>query len=286
MAGYTALLLLASLALSTAAHFNLRGAQHNQHTEPMCERIADVLLSQLQAPQIAAMAQMGLDVRHIIQWATTIDVNNRQQVQDVVCNVIGVDAAQAADYLDSTGILEQLIRRAYDLDIVMSQQMKPMLQVASQHEGVIPGLSQATARLQLRIIALAESTGFTNLDPQGVAESQGYVAMLMAMAQGQGGGPHKRSFTHHKRASTCDETKSIVRELLAVSDPNIVEARQMVGMVSGLNTQDPEFMGQFVCDIFMSSNIRDIVDVLRENNVITNVLTFARSQFGPILGMM
>jgi hypothetical protein len=48
------------------------------------------------------------------------------------CQLSGVDADQAIDYLDTTGILEQLTRRMYDIDVAMGQYMQMSLQMAVQ----------------------------------------------------------------------------------------------------------------------------------------------------------
>ncbi|ELU05673.1 hypothetical protein CAPTEDRAFT_217523 [Capitella teleta] len=78
---------------------------------------------------------------------TTIDINNRQQVRDVIY-IFGVDPAQAVDYLATTGVLERFTRRVYDLGI-NSLQMS------------IPALS-----------TVDNVNGFPHMDPKGVSESE------------------------------------------------------------------------------------------------------------------
>ncbi|ELT96516.1 hypothetical protein CAPTEDRAFT_216053 [Capitella teleta] len=277
----TAILLLASLTVSTGFNFHNREVPQTERT---CERLADAILDGSEGTVLGVKAETGFDLRYIVQWATTVDIDDRHQVRDVICNVVGVDVDQVVNYLDSTGILEQFIRRAYDLDVAMVQQMKPMLQIASQHEGVISGVDQTTSRIQLQIFALAERTGFLNLDPQGVAESQGYLAMVSILALGAGpGGPNRRSTTRYKRETHCEEAKLLLGKLLASNDSKITGFMQMVGIVTGLSAQGADAYGQAFCDVLLSSSIRGIVDVLRDYRVITHSLQFALEELRPKL---
>ena len=54
-----------------------------------CEELADALLGLLDAPEVAHMASVGFDLHQTLQWVTSINIHNRQQVVDVVCNVAG-----------------------------------------------------------------------------------------------------------------------------------------------------------------------------------------------------
>ena len=60
-----------------------------QSREVACQVLADAVIDEVSMMSDSAEGLLGLNIYDAIQWFTTVDIRNRQQLADIICNTAG-----------------------------------------------------------------------------------------------------------------------------------------------------------------------------------------------------
>ncbi|ELT96358.1 hypothetical protein CAPTEDRAFT_212066 [Capitella teleta] len=263
MVAATAFVFLAFLTLATAGLFNHQAFKREQ--EPACKRLAREILRKFDDPGL--LEEMPFNPRETVLWMTSIDIHNTEQLNQFVCSVAGRPTREAIQYMNNAGILEALTRRAYDYGLIVVRDLvQEWEEMAAQGE--------APAEFLLGLVRIAERTGFTNLDDEGVAK----LRELMSGAGSSGNGHD----TYRKRSNEDVRAELHALCIRLATEPELEAAGDILRMVTGVRYQHTHTMTDFLFAVLTSSSIGELKDVLMQSNyeVYTHALNYGRTLSG------
>ncbi|ELT88449.1 hypothetical protein CAPTEDRAFT_188611 [Capitella teleta] len=278
MVAATAFVFLASLALATAGLFNHQAFKREQ--ESACKRLAREILRKFDDPGL--LEEMPFNRRFVddfyrySQHRTTKPVHLLRCCTDVlqlclamhlITSCTGRPTREAIQYMNNAGILEALTRRAYDYGLIVVRDLvQEWEEMAAQGE--------APAEFLLALVRIAERTGFTNLDNEGVAK----LRELMSEAGSSGNGHD----TYRKRSNEDVRAELHALCIRLATEPELEAAGDILRMVTGVRYQHTDTMTDFLFAVLTSSSIGELKDVLMQSNyeVYTHALNYGRTLSG------
>ncbi|ELU06962.1 hypothetical protein CAPTEDRAFT_203530 [Capitella teleta] len=262
----TALFLLASLAVAAA------GPWKRSDEEPACKRLASEVIRILDHPDL--QEQMPFVISEVVQWATSIDIHDAEQVENFVCNVVGRPTEDAVRYMDSAGILETVTRRAYDVGYIFARMYFPKWEriVSDPMAAVFLGDNFEIPNLVVNLVHIAQRTGFANLDMEGVAQTNDYVSFITGgrsdreWLRGEGSGEEEgsRDVDAYRRKRSNEDIRAQLNTLCIrfLSTPSLEWIAETFTMATGVRYQRPEIMQEFFYDVLTSTSIPELKDVM------------------------